>query len=203
MKNLKFIIYTGFIVFISILLYALWQKFQFNRQVVKVDSTVLLERVEKVFKLVTVEGNFSEIYDYQSHYFADVWPFRKKALVRINARVSVGYDFEKLNIFADEKTRTIRISGNLKPEILSIEDDLNYYNFENGIFNSINNEDVTQISRRAKQIIREKAEQSRLFGDAEEQKNEMFELLNMALKSTGWELVIEDLNNSSPGAYKN
>ena len=158
--------------------YSIGSKFKRSSSNEVVTSDVLLEKIEKVYKLITVEGNFSEIYNYQHHYFADIWPFRKKALVRVNARVLVGYDLESIEVSIDESSRTITISNFPEPEILSVEHDLDFYNFESGIFNLITNRDITDMSTRAKEFIEEKAMDSELFAQAEEQRAEMFELFD-------------------------
>ena len=44
----------------------------------EVSTQVLLERIEEVTKLVTVEGHISEIYDYKDYYGYDWSIFRKK-----------------------------------------------------------------------------------------------------------------------------
>ena len=72
-------------------------------------STVLLERIKTVAKLVTVEGYFSEVYDYKSYWGYDFSPFRKKALVRVKARVSVGYDLDQMKIEAQADRKRILI----------------------------------------------------------------------------------------------
>ena len=156
----------------------------------EVEAAVLLDRVEKVMKLVTVEGSFSEIYDYKHHVVADIWPFRKKALVRVNAKVLVGYDFERVNIQLDHDQRTIRITNLPPPEILSIEHDMDYYNFENGLFNMITNKDITEMGFEAKEFIAEKAAESDLFAQAEEQRKELFEILSLAIEASGWQLDV-------------
>ena len=158
----------------------------------EVDTTVLLERVEKVMKLVTVEGSFSEIYDYKHHVVADIWPFRKKALVRVNAKVMVGYDFEKVSIRLDHDTKTIHLSNIPPPEILSIEHDMDYYNFENGLFNMITNKDITEMGFEAKEFIADKASESDLFAQAEQQRIELFEVLSLAIEASGWQLSIPE-----------
>jgi hypothetical protein len=52
------------------------------------QSTVLLEKIQAVSKLITVEGQFSEIYNYSEYdgYFSMFWD--KKVLVRVRATVS-------------------------------------------------------------------------------------------------------------------
>lgn len=173
-------------------LYHLYKTFSPPKGKEVVSSVVVLDRVEKVMKLVTVEGNFSEIYDYKHHIFADIWPFRKKALVRVKARVMVGYDFESVTIDVDEENKTIVLKGPLQPEILSIEHDLDYYNFENGLFNLITNRDITEMGARAKEFIEDKARESDLFKQAEEQKNDILELLELSLEASGWTLQVSE-----------
>ena len=100
-------------------IYSIYHKMTTIKDVEEISSTILLERVEKVFKLVTVEGNFNEIYNYENHIFADIWPFRKKALVQVNAKVSVGYDFESVKFIVDEDNKTLTLDGDLYADILS------------------------------------------------------------------------------------
>lgn len=164
-----------------------WQKWANPKT--EVSATVLLERIEKVVKLTTVEGNFSEIYNYKNHIVADIWPLRKKALVRIKAKVAVGYNFDDLIIDINSETRTISIPNFPEPEILSIEHDMDYYNFENGFFNMITNKDITEMGIEAKKFIADKAIESDLFERAEEQKMELFDMLRLAMEASGWKLI--------------
>ncbi len=64
---------------------------------VRHESTLLLERIEKVFKVVMAEGYFSEIYNYQDqkkilYMFNDP----KKAMIIAKSKVLVGFDFQKV-----------------------------------------------------------------------------------------------------------
>jgi len=190
MKYLKILLLSilGVLAIIGILsLSNFWQKWTTPKT--EVSATVLLERIEKVVKLTTVEGSFSEIYNYKNHIVADIWPLRKKALVRVKAKVAVGYNFENLNIEVDEENHVILIKNFPEPEILSIEHDMDYYNFENGLFNMITNKDITEMGIEAKEFIAEKAKESDLFSQAEEQKTELFEMLKMAMEVSGWNLT--------------
>lgn len=88
------------------LLIYLFMRGRGRSQQVTVHSSVLLEKVEKVFKIVLVEGHFSEIYDYQHHgKFLYLFNTQKKALLIVNAKVMVGYDFKKVVMDIDEKTK--------------------------------------------------------------------------------------------------
>lgn len=172
-------------------IFSVYSSFFKIKSVDKVSSDIILQRVEKVFKLVTVEGNFSEIYNYENHIFADMWPFRKKALVQVSARVSVGYNFDSVILDVDETKRIITLKGTLQPEILSIDHDVKSYDFENGLFNMINDRDIRDMGFEAKQFIREKAENSDLLQQAEEQKTELIEMLKWVLKAADWDFRLE------------
>ena len=191
-RSLKYLALAILIILAGLGIYSLLNGFSLFTSKEEVSATIIKERVEKVVKLVTVEGNFSEIYNYQHHYFADIWPFRKTALVKVDATVSVGYNMERLSITTDEATRRVFIRGRLSPEILSVDHDISNYNFNNGLFNMINDNDIAEMGKRAKDFIEEKAAESDLFDQAEVQRQELFEMLELALLSAGWELIVED-----------
>jgi hypothetical protein len=155
------------------------------------QATVLLERVRSVAKLVTVEGQFSEIYDYKDYdYGYDISPFRKKALIRVKATVSVGYNLEKLKIEAIPSEKKIIVSNMPNPEVLAIEHDLDYYDLQEGIFNSFSTEDYNRLNANAKEFIRKKALESNLIRMASEQKNILIETMQYITESTGWRFEV-------------
>lgn len=160
------------------------------------DSTVLLEKIQAVTKLITVEGQFSEIYNYSEYqgYFSLFWD--KKVLVRVRATVSAGYDLNLLQMEADPATKTIRMSALSKPEILSIDHTLDYYDISEGLFASFTPEDYTRINQRAKDLIRDQALKSNLMPAAEEQAGKMLDLIRFMVESAGWRL---EITGSTPG----
>jgi hypothetical protein len=169
--------------------------FKKTQKVETEKATVLLEQIKQVAKLVTVEGYFSEIYDYKDYYGYDMSIFRKKALVKVKAKLSVGYDLEKMKITAMPETKTIRITGIPPAEILSIEHDLDYYDVQEGFFNSFTTEDYNKLNANAKEFIRQKALDSDLMRQAADQRNVVFETMRFMAESTGWEIEIEGLGN--------
>ena len=46
-------------------------------------------------KLVTIEGHVSEMYGYKDHHSFDFGIFRKKALIRVNTKISLEHRSEK------------------------------------------------------------------------------------------------------------
>lgn len=168
-----------------------WFVFKTEKQVAE-DATVLIEKIQSVTKLVTIEGFFSEIYDYQDYYGYDLTMFRKKALIRVKAKVSVGYDLEKIKITSLPESKTIIMSELPPPELLSLEHDLDYYDIQEGMFNSFTKDDYNKLNANAKEFIRQKAQESKLFDQAQLQKNKLFEMIQLLVESAGWQLKIQD-----------
>lgn len=160
------------------------------------ESEVLLEKIRTVAKLVTVEGYFSEIYNYQDYYYYDLPFLRKKALLRVKAKVSVGYDLGQMKIDAYPDERLIVISHIPDPSIISIDHDLDYYDISEGTFNSFSEDDYDRINRNAKQFIEDKALQSDLMQRAEEQGNRILEVIEFMAVNSGWTVKYQSRGGS-------
>ena len=171
-------------------IFAAKKYYQFGETVSKQSSQVLLERMKSVAKVIAVEGHFSEIYTHEDYYNFDLSPFRKKALLRVKAKVSVGYDLENMKMEANDATKIISISNIPDPEILSIEHDVDYYDIQEGTFNSFSEQELTDLNRRAKKFIEEKAKSDNLglLPAAEEQKLKMLESIKMIANTAGYEV---------------
>lgn len=161
----------------------------------EVSATVLLERVRPVLKLITVEGDLNEIYHHRDtwnyHSMVRSLPaFQKEALLRIQARVSIGYDLNGLRFSADEASRTITMNIQPDPKILSIEHDVDYYDIKEGMFNSFSPRELSQLNRKAKQKVIEKVPGSGLFTKAREQRDQVVEMVRGIAETAGWKLVV-------------
>lgn len=157
----------------------------------RISSTVLLERVRPVLKLVTVEGDFSELFTYHSEEAAFDWlkrfsPFQKKAILRVKGRASVGYDLKTLNLKIDEETRTVSLLNMGPPTLLSLEHDVDYFDIEAGSFTSFTAEDHTRINAQAKEMIRGKVPSSGLYEAAAAQRDELLMVLRAVVENAGW-----------------
>lgn len=152
------------------------------------EATVLLESIQKVSKLISVEGNFSEIYQYQDHKGFDLSFFRKKALVRVKAKVSVGFDLQLLEIETLPDQKLLLIKNFPAPEILSIDHDLDYYDITEGTFNAFTEKELTSLNQNAKRFIESKVEQSNLTDLAIEQANELLETITFLSESMDWQV---------------
>lgn len=169
--------------------------YQPSPQKVEKEAAVLLEKIETVAKLVTVEGHFSELYNHKEYWRYD-WPiFRKKALLRVQAKVSVGYDLSHMAIDIDQDSKLVTIRNiPAQPEIISIDHDLDYYDIRQGTFNSFTEADYNDLMDDAKGLIRKKALESTLMESAEEQGIELIELIRFLIESAGYEVYFDTQN---------
>ncbi len=154
---------------------------------------VVLEQIKNVVKLGTVEGYFSEIYNYKEHYGPDMSFFTKKALIRVKAKILAGFDLEKINVKVDETTKTVKIENLPEPQILSIEHDLDYYDITEGMFNSFTTADYNKMNNQAKIYIKNVALKTNLMQNAKNQLNSHLQVLNILMSSYGWKLEVENL----------
>lgn len=176
----------------AILMYWLYSLFnrKKRKELVEHQSTIILDRIKSVCKLVSVEGDFAEIYRYENikEGFMNLLSSKKKALVVINAKAQVGYDLKKLKLSADNARKRIVLMEFPEPEVLSIEPDIQFYDIKNGLFNSFNSEDLTQLNQQAKTHIREKIPESGLLDTAKKEALQAVLLIEKIVETIGWKL---------------
>ncbi len=182
----------------------LWQDHR-QEQVVQDEATILLERVRNVMKLVTVEGDVSEIFNSTSSRNVTLYlplpsqfSFEKQATVEVRGTVLVGYDLEQLDITLDPDQRVMTIRNLPEPEILAIDHELTYRNLNESWFNSFTAEDYSRLNRRAKERLRNEALSSELMARAREQGNSVLEGITYLAESAGYEVVVETLDTPQP-----
>lgn len=162
----------------------------FERKKVE-SSTVLLEKVKRVTQLVTIQGELSEIYTHKDHVMFNADPFIKKALVRVKAKVLVGYDINDFFLGMDEGKKEFVVSDIGEAEILAIDHDLDYYDIQEGVFNLFSSEDYNDINAKAKKLVENKTAMSTLMEEANAQKEGLYEMLRFVVENAGWTLIIE------------
>ena len=160
------------------------------------SSTIVLEQMRRVVKLITVEGYVTEVLTHNDYNTYFVPLLSKKALVKAQAKVSVGYDFEKIGIDIDSTRGTIKIINWPAPEILSIDHDFSYYDISEGLFNKFTEADHNQIQAKAKEYLRTKALEGPLMQEAEAQKEEIIQMLTLMIQSMGYNLETEDIHTA-------
>ncbi|NJX15860.1 DUF4230 domain-containing protein [Tamlana crocina] len=161
-----------------------------KKQLAHAQSTILLDKIKRVCKFITVEGDFAEIYHYEDvkQRFLKLVSSRKKALVVINAKAHVGYDLSKIELKADTEKKKILLEHFPQPEVLSIETNLNYYDKSEGYFNRFEATDLTGLHNDAKIHIEEKIPESGLLQVAQQEVLETISLIETIVETIGWKL---------------
>lgn len=162
------------------------------------QSVLLLDKIKRVCKLITVEGDFAEIYHYEDvkERFLKLISSKKKALIVINAKAHVGYDFSKVELSANTVTKTIKLHHFPQPEVLTIESNLNYYDKKDGMFNKFEASDLTELHKEAKAHILEKVPESGLYDVAKSEALETILIIESIVQTIGWKLDYSTLEIS-------
>ncbi|MBR9923114.1 MAG: DUF4230 domain-containing protein [Bacteroidetes bacterium] len=205
MKRILWAILLFLIVFWSGVFVA--RKYFMAKDVIVEDSEIILEQIEKVCKLVTVEGHFVEYYDYK-----EVRPpsglgfpfvslksyFPQAAQMRVRGTVSVGYDLTDMKVEAFPEEKLIRISKLPDPEILSVDHEVDYFKDDSWLINPLNEADYVRMGKGAEDKIRAAAEESNLKQAAEEQGNEVFDLIEFIVVTSGWTIQWGEMPGTFP-----
>ena len=186
-------------VFILGILITSWFYQSKQKEVRQTQSTILLDKVKDVMKLVTIEANFNELYNETRTRpvtlylpLPSTFKFDKKAIIEVTGKVLVGYDLEAVRISADSSDRILTLSNLPEAEILSIDHQVVFRNLEESWFNSFTAEDYTSLSANAKDVLKEKVMESQLLNQAEEQGNRMIEVIRFMAESAGWTVELEE-----------
>jgi Protein of unknown function (DUF4230) len=190
-KNLIYAIALLFAIAFSVYITRWW--YRSNDPKTITESQVLLESVKNVSKLVTVEGYFSEIYSEEDTKDYYLFSSTKKALLKVKAKVSAGYDLNNMKIDADPQNKTLKISNIPEATIISIEPEISYYDIESGYFNPFTKDDISRLNKKAVDTIRTQALQSPFMQSVKTQGVKNFDALRLLAESMGWKLVFDNV----------
>lgn len=154
------------------------------------QAVILLDKIKKVCKFITVEGDFAEIYHYKDvkQHFLKLISSEKKALVVVKAKAHIGYDLAKIELKADRIRKKIILKNFPLPEVLSIETNLDYYDKTDGMFNKFEANDLTSLHNDAKKHINSKIPESGLIQIAQKEALETILLIEAIVETIGWRL---------------
>ena len=153
------------------------------------NTNLIQQQILNVGKLVVTEGHFSEVITYknQQKYLLDMLSFEKKALVIVNADVTVAYDLHKMKYDIDEKNKTITIVSIPKEEI-KISPDIQFYNVEQSKMNPFTGDDYNKINKSVKANLAKKIEKSTLKTNAQNRLISELSKLLITTSTLGWTL---------------
>ena len=156
------------------------------------NTNLIQQQIVNVGKLVVTEGHFSEVITYknQQKYLMDMVSFEKKALIVVNADVTVAYDLHKMKYDIDEKNKTITIVSIPKEEI-KISPDIQFYDVEQSKLNPFTGDDYNKINKSVKANLSKKIEKSSLKSTAQNRLISELSKILILTNTMGWKLQYE------------
>ncbi len=160
-----------------------------NKVVLQENSALIQEQIKNVGKLIVTEGHFSEVFNYKNSkdIFGDYFTSEKKALVVVNADVTIAYDLSKIEFKIDEETKTLQIIS-IPEEEIKINPDLEYYDMQSDFFNPFEAKDYNDIKNTVKASLAKKLETSDLKKNAKNRLISELSKFYILTNSLGWTL---------------
>jgi hypothetical protein len=185
-RNFKYILL--FVVVIFIFLFFFFRNK--SNQELDYQSSLIETQLKNVSKLVVSEGNYSQVMTFkdQQKYMMDMISFEKKAMMVVNAKVTVAFDLKKMVYKIDKENKTIEIVS-IPEEEINISPDIKFYDVEQSAFNPFTGEDYNKISAKVKQDLKNKIDSSPQKANAENRLISELSNIFFLSKDLGWNLT--------------
>ncbi len=186
------ILFGALVALASVLIYRSCADDRSGKRILQENSMLLQEQLKNVSKLVVTEGHFAEVYTYKDskELFGPMWTADKKALVVVNAQVSIQYDLGQLEYDVDGANKTLFLKHIPEPEV-KINPDFEYYDVKADYFNPFKADDYNAIKTRVKASLLKKVEASSLKTNAENRLLTELSKILVLTNSMGWTLVYD------------
>lgn len=161
--------------------------------VLKENTALIQEQIKNVGKLVVTEGHFSEVFTYKNSklVFGDLLEAEKRAIVIVNADVTIGYDLSKIEYKIDETTKTLKIVG-IPEEEINISPDFEYYDIKADFLNQFEAKDYNAIKKTVNRSLMKKIEASDLKANAQNRLISELSKFLILTSSMGWSLTYNE-----------
>ena len=154
---------------------------------------LIQQEIENVSKLIVTEGHFSEVYTYKDsqQLLGPLLTADKKALVVVNAEVTVAYDLSAIEFELNEAERTLYLKKLPEAEI-NINPDFEYYDVSADYLNPFEAADYNTIKKNVKASLMKKVEASSLRTNAKNRLISELQKFYVLTNSMQWTLVYEN-----------
>lgn len=173
-----------------------------SEAILEENSMLIQQQIENVSKLIVTEGHFAEVYNYKDskELFGPLLTAQKKALVVVNADVSIAYDLSKIGFELDEASKTLTIKDIPEPEI-KLNPDFEYYDVTADYLNQFDAGDYNTIKRNVRNSLLKKVEASTLRTNAKNRLLSELQKFYVLTNSLGWTLVYQDRSIESAADF--
>lgn len=164
-----------------------------EQSILEENSMLIQQQITNVSKLIVTEGHFAEVYNYKDSQvlFGPLITADKKALVVVNAEVTVAYDLSEIDFEVDEAAKTLHIKTIPEPEI-KINPDFEYYDVTADYLNPFTASDYNSIKKNVNASLMKKVEASSLRSNAQNRLISELSKFYVLTNSMGWTLMYGD-----------
>ena len=162
------------------------------------NTNLIQQQIVNVGKLVVTEGHFAEVLTYknQDTYFGGMLSFDKKALIVVNADVTVAYDLRQMKYTINDKTKTITIDY-IPVEEVKISPDIQFYDVDQSKLNPFTGDDYNKINKSVKISLAKKIDKSMLKSNAKNRLISELSKILLVTHSLGWKVEYKGQNVTS------
>ena len=178
----------------SVLIYRSCAEDREQKAILEENSMLIQQELKNVSKLIVTEGHFAEVYNYKDskELFGPLITAHKKALVVVNADVTIAYDMSQIQYEVDQESKVLKINQIPDPEI-KISPDFEYYDVTADYLNPFNAGDYNAIKRNVNASLMKKIEASSLRSNAENRLLSELSRILVLTNTMGWTLVHENM----------
>lgn len=164
-----------------------------EKSILQENAMLIQQQIDNVSKLIVTEGHFSEVYNYKDSkmLFGPLISAEKKALVVVNADVTIAYDLSEIDFEVDEASRTLKINGIPDPEV-RVNPDFEYYDVSSDYLNMFDASDYNKIKKNVTTSLMKKVEASSLKKNAQNRLLSELQKFYILTNSMGWTLVYNE-----------
>ena len=175
-----------------------------DKIVLQESSALIQKQIKNVGKLIVTEGHFSEVFNFKNskEIFGEYFTSDKKALIVVNAEVTIAYDLSKIEFKIDEATKTLQIIS-IPNEEIKINPDLEYYDMQSDFFNPFEAKDYNEIKKTVKASLVKKLETSDLKENAKNRLISELSKFYILTNSLGWTLTYNETPMTSVDTFQN
>lgn len=178
----------------SVLIYRSCAEDREQKAILEENSMLIQQELKNVSKLIVTEGHFAEVYNYKDskELFGPLITAHKKALVVVNADVTIAYDMSQIQYEVDQESKVLKITQIPEPEV-KISPDFEYYDVTADYLNPFNAGDYNAIKRNVNASLMKKIEASSLRSNAENRLLSELSRILVLTNTMGWTLVHENM----------
>jgi hypothetical protein len=164
-----------------------------DKSILQENSMLIQQEITNVSKLIVTEGHFAEVYNYKDskELFGHLLRAEKKALVVVNADVTVAYDLSQIDFEIDMATKTVKINSIPEAEI-KLNPDFEYYDVTADYLNQFDAADYNKIKKTVNTSLMKKVEASSLRTNAENRLISELQKFYILTNSMGWRLTYQE-----------